>query len=94
MKKLQNSQPLAVSTTFRPLNTSLSIVALGGMGLQQFYRQTRGEWMPDHTKNPVIDSEGVQSDGALRLKADYSIADPDGMIDFNVFSPVDRKSVV
>lgn len=88
MKKLQSSQPLAVSTTFRPLNTSLSIVALGGMGLQQFYRQTRGEWMPDHTKSPVIGSDGVQSDGALRLKADYSIADPDGMIDFNVFHPM------
>ena len=44
--------------------------------------------MPDHTKSPVIGSDGVQSDGALRLKADYSIIDPDGMIDFNVFSPV------
>ena len=44
--------------------------------------------MPDHTKSPVIGSDGVQSDGALRLKADYSIIDPDGMIDFNVFHPM------
>ena len=69
MKKLQNSQPLAVSTTFRPLNTSLHIVALGGMSMQQFYRQTQGTWMPDHSKAPVINAEGIQTDGALRLKA-------------------------
>lgn len=87
MKKLQNSQPLAVSTTFRPLNTSLHIVALGGMSMQQFYRQTQGTWMPDHSKASVINAEGIQTDGALRLKAQYNINDPDDVIDFNVFRP-------
>ncbi len=78
MKQLQNSQPFAVSTTFRPLNTAMKIVVLGGMSVMQFYRQATQEWMPDHTKVPVIDAGGAQSDGYLRLQAQYTIDNPEG----------------
>lgn len=87
MKQLQNSQPFAVSTTFRPLNTAMKIVILGGMSSLQFYRQTTQEWLPDHTVAPVIDAYGQQTDGTLRLKAEYTIYDVDENLDVQSIVP-------
>ena len=87
MKQLQNSQPFAVSTTFRPLNTAMKIVILGGMSSLQFYRQTTQEWLPDHTVAPVIDAHGQQTDGTLRLKAEYTIYDVDENLDVQSIVP-------
>lgn len=87
MKQLQNSQPFAVSTTFRPLNTAMKIVILGGMSSLQFYRQTTQEWLPDHTVAPVIDAQGQQTDGTLRLKAEYTIYDVDENLDVQSIVP-------
>ena len=87
MKQLQNSQPFAVSTTFRPLNTAMKIVILGGMSSLQFYRQTTQEWLPDHSIAPVIDAHGKQTDGALRLQAEYTIYDVDKNLDVESIVP-------
>ena len=87
MKQLQNSQPFAVSTTFRPLNTAMKIVILGGMSSLQFYRQTTQEWLPDHSIAPVIDAHGQQTDGALRLQAEYTIYDVDKNLDVESIVP-------
>lgn len=87
MKKLNNSQPLAVSTTFRPLNTAMHIEVLGGLSSVQFYRQTVQAWIPDHSRAAVFDENGSQVDGVLRLKAVYDIADPDGNLNTNELVP-------
>lgn len=87
MKRLNNSQPLAVTTTFRPLNTSMHIEVMGGLSSLQFYRQTLQEWVPDHSIAPVIDAHGTQTDGAMRLRAVYSIIDPDNNLNTNDLVP-------
>lgn len=87
MKRLNNSQPLAVTTTYRPLNTAMHIEALGGLSTVQFYRQTVQQWIPDHSVVPVIDQHGTQTDGALRLKAVYSIIDPDNNLNTDTLVP-------
>lgn len=86
MKQLNNSQPFAVSTTFRPLHTQFKIIALGGLSTTQFYRQTTQEWIPDHTKEVTVVS-GKQTDGTLRLHADYGITDPDNSFDTSSLIP-------
>ena len=87
MKRLNNSQPLAVTTTYRPLNTAMHIEVLGGLSTVQFYRQTVQQWIPDHSVVPVIDQHGTQTDGALRLKAVYSIIDPDNNLNTDTLVP-------
>lgn len=87
MKRLNNSQPLAVTTTYRPLNTAMHIEVLGGLSAVQFYRQTVQQWIPDHSVVPVIDQHGTQTDGALRLKAVYSIIDPDNNLNTDTLVP-------
>lgn len=87
MKRLNNSQPLAVTTTYRPLNTAMHIEVLGGLSTVQFYRQTVQQWIPDHSVVPVIDEHGTQTDGALRLKAVYSIIDPDNNLNTETLVP-------
>lgn len=87
MKKLNSSQPLSVTTIYRPLSLSLKIKAEDGMTTSQFYYQSTMEWMPDHTKSPVYDENGVQKDGLLRLRADYFIQDEDNLIDTSKISP-------
>lgn len=87
MKRLNNSQPLAVTTTYRPLNTAMHIEVLGGLSTVQFYRQTVQQWIPDHSVVPVIDEHGTQTDGALRLKAVYSIIDPDNNLNTDTLVP-------
>lgn len=87
MKRLNNSQPLSVTMTYRPLTTVLKIVSLGDLSTSQFYSQAAQEWVPDHTKAPVIDANGHQSDGTLRLHADFFIQDEDGLIDMSDLSP-------
>ena len=87
MKRLNNSQPLAVTTTYRPLNTAMHIEVLGGLSTVQFYRQTVQQWIPDHSVGPVIDQHGTQTDGALRLKAVYSIIDPDNNLNTDTLVP-------
>lgn len=87
MKHLNNSQPLAVSTVVRPLNASVHITPLGGLSALQFYHQSLNTWMPDHTKAAVYDSDGSQTDGVLRLKADWDIVDPDDQINTSNISP-------
>ncbi len=87
MKRISNSQPLAVATQFRPLSTSIFIEVLGGLSTVQFYRQTVQEWVPDHSIAPVLNDDGAQIDGVLRLKANYSIIDPDGLVDVESLKP-------
>lgn len=86
MKRLNNSQPFAVTTVFRPLNTQMKIVVLGGLSTTQFYRQTSQEWIPDHTHALAV-TNGTQTDGPLRLRADYGIDDPDGAFDASTLIP-------
>ncbi|MCR5818693.1 MAG: hypothetical protein K6F89_06320 [Prevotella sp.] len=88
MKKVNNSQPLAVATIFRPLNSTQKIVAYGGMAFSQFYRQTSNEWVPDHTKAIAWNTDGTQKDGPLHLRMDYSIDDPDNKITMEDISPL------
>lgn len=87
MRRLNNSQPFAVSTVFRPLSTQMKIVALGGLSTTQFYHQTSQVWVPDHTHALTVDGSGSQSDGPLRLHADYAITDPDNAFDTTTLSP-------
>lgn len=87
MRKLNNSQPLSVTTIYRPLTTSLKIVSLGELPTTQFYYQSAREWFPDHTKNPVYDENGLQQDGILRLKADYFLQDEDDLLDTSTITP-------
>lgn len=90
MKKISNSQPVAVSTTFKPLSLSMHIVALGGMPTSQFYMQTQGAWKPNHAETDEskwYNSDGGQADGPLRLQAQYSVADPDGVVDAETVIP-------
>jgi len=65
----------------------MKIVILGGMSSLQFYRQTTQEWLPDHTVAPVIDAHGQQTDGTLRLKAEYTIYDVDENLDVQSIVP-------
>ena len=88
MKKLNNSQPLAVSVRLHPLNTTMKVVPLGEAPLVQFYMQTTNQWFPDHTHETSFNEHGVQVDGVLRLRADYSIQDPDNMISEDAIVPV------
>jgi len=87
MRQLNNSQPFAVTTVFRPLNTQMKIKVLGGLSTTQFYRQTSQEWIPDHTHALVVDGNGTQTDGPLRLRADYEIHDPDDSFDASTLVP-------
>ncbi len=87
MKRLNNSQPLSVTMTYRPLTTVLRIEPLGNLSTTQFYSQAALEWFPDHTKTPVFDENGHQTDGTLRLHANYFIQDEDGLIDMADLSP-------
>lgn len=87
MRKLNNSQPLAVTMVFRPLTTSLKIVALGNLPTTQFYYQSAQEWLPDHTKQPSYDENGAQVDGILRLHADYFLQDEDDLLDTDTIVP-------
>lgn len=87
MRKLNNSQPLAVTTIYRPLTTLLKIVALGNLPTTQFYYQAAMEWLPDHTKQPTFDENGVQKDGILRLNAQYFLQDEDDLIDTASIAP-------
>jgi hypothetical protein len=87
MKKVNNSQPLAVSTIFRPLNTTRKIVALGGYSTTQFYRQTANEWKPNHSAAIAWNTDGSQKDGPLRLRMDYSVQDPDNQVTMEDLSP-------
>lgn len=87
MKKLNNSQPLAVTTIYRPLTTSLKILALGNLPTTQFYYQSAKEWLPDHTKQPTVDENGAQVDGILRLHADYFLQDEDDLLDTSTITP-------
>lgn len=87
MKKLNNSQPLAVSVQLHPLNTTMKIVSLAEMALMQFYMQTQNQWVPDHTHETSFNENGMQVDGVLRLRADYSIEDPDRMIEDGAIVP-------
>lgn len=87
MRKLNNSQPLAVTTIYRPLVTSLKIVAADSLPTTQFYYQSALEWLPDHTKTPVYDENGAQKDGLLRLHAEHFIQDEDDLIDPSDISP-------
>ena len=87
MKKVNNSQPLAVSTIFRPLNTTQKIVALGGYSTTQFYRQTANEWKPNHSAAIAWNTDGSQKEGPLRLCMDYSVQDPDNQVTMEDLSP-------
>lgn len=87
MRRLNNSQPLAVTTTFAPLNTTMKIVALDGMTTVQFYKQTLNEWIPNHQGQPVFDANGAQKDGVLRLHAVYSVNDNEGLVETNLITP-------
>ena len=87
MKKLNNSQPLAVTMIYRPLTTTLKIKADGSLPTTQFYYQSALEWFPDHKKTPKYDENGVQEDGLLRLHADFFIQDEDDLIDPADLSP-------
>lgn len=80
MKRINNSQPLAVITQFKPLSTSFHIEVLGGLSVMQFYQSATQQWSPNHAVAPVINDDGSQEDGTLRLKASYSLIDPDGII--------------
>lgn len=80
MKRLNNSQPLAVAVQYAPLSTSMHIVVQGGMTTLQFYKQTLAEWIPDHSHQFSYDDKGAQTDGPLVLSPDYSIIDPDGLV--------------
>lgn len=88
MKRLNNSQPLAVTTIYRPLVTSCKIVALGDLPTTQFYYQSAQEWLPDHSKEPTFDEDGIQQDGRLRLHAEYFIQDEDDLLDTASITPV------
>lgn len=87
MKRIYNSQPLSVTTIYRPLTTSLKIMAMGSLPTTQFYYQTAQEWFPDHAKQPVYADNGVQEDGILRLKANYFLQDEDDLIDTKSIIP-------
>lgn len=87
MKKVSNSQPLAVSTIHRPLNTTRKIVALGGYATTQFYRQTSNTYQPDHSKPIAWNADGTQKEGPLRLRMDYSVQDPDNRISMEDITP-------
>ena len=87
MRKLNNSKPLAVTTIYRPLTTSLKIMPLGNLPTTQFYYQSALEWFPDHTKTPTFDENGVQEDGTLRLNARYFLQDEDDLIDTDSITP-------
>ncbi len=65
----------------------MHIEVLGGLSTVQFYRQTVQQWIPDHSVVPVIDEHGTQTDGALRLKAVYSIIDPDNNLNTDTLVP-------
>lgn len=88
MKRLNNSQPLAVSVQYAPLNTALSIVPQGGMSVMQFYRQTTQQWMPDHTHTPAYDGNGALVDGPLTLVPEWTIIDTDNVIDASDLAPM------
>lgn len=84
MKRLNNSQPLAVATQYAPLSTSIYLVTEGGMSLSQYYHKTTNEWMPDHTHAPAMKVQnGVEclSDGPLSLRPEYHVIDPDGLLE-------------
>lgn len=87
MKRLNNSQPLAVAVQYAPLNTSMQIVPQGGMSTTQFYRQTTQQWIPDHTHPYAYDDNGALVDGPLTLVADYSINDADNVLDTSTLYP-------
>lgn len=87
MKRIFNSRPLAVTTIYRPLTTSLKIMALGSLPTTQFYYQSAQEWLPDHAKQPVYADNGVQEDGVLRLRANYFMQDEDDLIDTSKITP-------
>lgn len=87
MKKLNNSQPLAVTTVYRPLTSSLKIVSIKDLPTTQFYYQSAREWFPDHTKTPTYDENGNQEDGILRLNAKYFLQDEDDLLDTSTITP-------
>lgn len=87
MKRLNNSQPLAVAVQYAALNTSMHIVVQGGLSTLQFYRQTLAEWLPDHTHPFAYDANGSQADGPLVLLPEYSIIDPDGVLNTDSIYP-------
>lgn len=87
MKRLNNSQPLAVAVQYSPLNTSMHIKAEGGLSTFQFYRQQSAEWSPDHTHSVEIDANGSQTDGPIRLIPTWSVIDPDGILDGSTLVP-------
>lgn len=80
MKRLNNSQPLAVAVQYAPLNTAMQIVVQGGLSTLQFYRQTVQEWMPDHSHPYAYDADGSQIDGPLVLLPEWSVADADNIL--------------
>ncbi len=87
MKRINNSQPLSVVTQFRPLSTSMNIEVMGGLSVMQFYKSTSLQWLPDHSVEPTFDSTGGQTNGTLRLKATYSVIDPDELLNVEKLSP-------
>lgn len=87
MKRINNSQPMAVSMQFRPMSSSMHIEVLGGLSASQFFRPVENRWIPDHSLSPEFAPSGAQVDGALRLKAMYSTIDPDGVIKADSLSP-------
>ena len=87
MKRLNNSQPLAVAVQYTPLSTAMHIKVQGGLSTQQFYKQTLNEWYPDHTHPFAYDSNGSQKDGPLVLLPEYTIIDPDNVLDVQSLFP-------
>lgn len=87
MKRLNNSQPLAVAVQYAPLNTSMKIVPQGGMSTMQFYRQTTQQWIPDHTHAYAYDENGALVDGPLMLMPEWSIIDTDNVLDTSALYP-------
>jgi len=87
MKKLNNSQPLAVAVQYSPLNTSMHIKVEGGLSTFQFYRQQLAQWSPDHTAEIEVNANGSQVNGPIRLSPSWSIIDPDGILDGDSLIP-------
>lgn len=92
MKRLNNSRPLSVAVLYAPLSTSCHIVALNGMPTMQAYRGTT--FVPDHTAAVAYDAvTGQQVNGALRLRAEWSMVDPDGLLMASDVAPTVRWTV-
>lgn len=80
MRKISNSQPLSIAVQYDPLHTAFSIRPKMGMSTMQYYKQTVGRWIPDHTHDYAYGDYNAVVDGPLVLEPVFQVADPDGLV--------------